>query len=95
MPQDKLSLRRQFLSALCAPSLQDETATFRLHALTETMRLLAPMVVRLIRHLHHDPPPQKKVLGITLRIPSSQNAKEQKTSLLSLLTMLNYSPETT
>ena len=72
------NLRRQFLSAFCASSLQNKTAAFRLHALTETMRLLAPMVVRLIRHLHHDPPPQKKVLGITLRIPSSQNAKEQK-----------------
>ena len=88
-------LRRQLLSSALTPSLQYEATAFRLHALTETMRLLAPMVVRLIRHLHHDPPPQKKVLGITLRIPSSQNAKEQKTSLLSLLTMLNYSPETT
>ena len=54
------SLRRQFLSAFCAPSLQDETAAFRLHTLAETMRLLAPMVIRLIRHLHQDPPPQKK-----------------------------------
>ena len=81
MPQDKLSLRRQFLSALCAPSLQDETATFRLHALTETMRFLAPMVVRLIRHLHKNPPPQK-VLGTAdfSSAPVSQNAKEQKCS---------------
>ena len=39
------------LPATLASSLQDETAAFRLHALAEAVRHLAPMVVRLIRLL--------------------------------------------
>ena len=90
------SLRRQFLSAFCAPSLQDETATFRLHALTETMRLLTPMVIRLIRHLHQDPPPQKNFKNHCLSsVPYSQNTKEHRMLLRSILTTLNYSLEIT
>ena len=44
--------RRKLFPATLTPSLDDETATLRLHALTEAMRLLAPMVIRLISLLH-------------------------------------------
>ncbi len=45
-------LSGKLLPAPLATSLQDKTATPGLHALTETMGLLAPMVIRLISHLH-------------------------------------------
>ena len=45
-------LRRQLLSSALTPSLQYEAAAFRLHALTESMCLFSPTVIRLIRSLH-------------------------------------------
>jgi len=49
---DLFKLRRKLLPATLTPSLDDKTATLRLHALTKTVGLLAPMVVRLISPLH-------------------------------------------
>jgi len=49
---DLYELRRKLLPATLTPSLDDKTATFRLHALAEAVGLLAPMVVRLKRPLH-------------------------------------------
>ncbi len=50
-------LRRQLLSSALTPSLQYEATAFRLHALTETMRLLSPMIVGLECSLHLSSPP--------------------------------------
>ena len=50
-------LRRQLLSSALTPSLQYEATAFRLHALTETMRLLSPMIVGLKCSLHLSSPP--------------------------------------
>ena len=47
-----LNLCRKLLSTALASSLQNETTTLRLHAFTEAMRLLTPMVVRLISLFH-------------------------------------------
>ena len=46
------NLCRKLLSATLASSLQNETAALRLHALTEAMGLLSPVVVRLKSHFH-------------------------------------------
>ena len=47
-----LNLCRKLLSAALAPSLQNETAAFRLHTLAEAMSLFSPMVIRLISLFH-------------------------------------------
>ena len=47
-----LNLCRKLLSTALASSLQNETAALRLHALTEAMGLLSPMVVRLESLFH-------------------------------------------
>ena len=45
-------LCRKLLSALLASFLDNEPATLSLHSLTESMRLLAPMIIRLIGSFH-------------------------------------------
>lgn len=43
---------RKTLAATLTTTLDDQAATLRLHTCTETMSLLAPMIVRLICLLH-------------------------------------------
>ena len=52
-------LSGKLLSAALASSLQNETAALGLHALTEAMSLLAPMVVGLECHLQCKTPPSR------------------------------------
>ena len=65
----------KLLSAALTPSLDDETATLRLHALTEAVLFLAPMIVRLISSLH--------VLDTSLH-PSSPEADPRRVNYVKL-----------